>query len=245
MESRNVQNSLLKILQEEKEIKLSGGIYHQTQIKFAYNSNHMEGSRLTEEQTRYIFETNTIGITEEAANIDDIIETVNHFQCFDYLLDCVKEPLTEKIIKRFHSILKSNTSDSRKEWFQVGNYKQRPNIVGDIYTTPPDKVTKEMQQLLSEYLAIETVGLDDIIKFHYCFERIHPFQDGNGRVGRLIMFKECLNHDIVPFIIDDLHKMFYYRGLAEYRNEKGYLTDTCLSAQDKYKEMLDYFEIPH
>lgn len=245
MENKKKHNSLLGILQEERRMKLPGGIYHQTQIKFAYNSNHMEGSRLTEEQTRYIFETNTIGMEKEQVNVDDIFETVNHFQCFDYLLNCAEEPLTEEVIKQFHFILKSNTSDSRKDWFRVGEYKQRPNMVGDTRTTSPSKVAKEIQQLLSGYLARETVDFNDIVEFHYRFERIHPFQDGNGRVGRLIMFKECLKHGIVPFIIDDIHKMFYYRGLAEYQSEKGYLIDTCLSAQDRYKEILDYFEISY
>lgn len=243
MENNRKQNSLLEILREEKEMKLPGGIYHQTQIKFAYNSNHMEGSKLTEEQTRYIFETNIIGMEREQVNVDDIFETVNHFQCFDYLLDCAEELLTEKVIKQFHFILKSSTSDSRKDWFRVGDYKQRPNIVGNARTTSPSKVAKEIQQLLSEYLAREAVDFNDIVEFHYRFERIHPFQDGNGRVGRLIMFKECLKYGIMPFIIDDNHKMFYYRGLAEYQSEKGYLIDTCLSAQDRYKEILDYFEI--
>lgn len=245
MENNRKQNSLLDILREEKEMKLPGGIYHQTQIKFAYNSNHMEGSKLTEEQTRYIFETNIIGMEREQVNVDDIFETVNHFQCFDYLLDCAEELLTEKVIKQFHFILKSSTSDSRKDWFRVGDYKQRPNIVGNARTTSPSKVAKEIQQLLSEYLARETIDFNDIVEFHYRFERIHPFQDGNGRVGRLIMFKECLKCGIVPFIIDDNHKMFYYRGLTEYQREKGYLIDTCLSAQDRYKEMLDYFEISY
>lgn len=237
------KNSLLYVLQEEKEMNLKGGIYHQTQIRFAYNSNHIEGSQLTEEQTRYIYETNTIGISDEPANVDDIIETVNHFRCFDYLLDCAKKPLTEEIIKHFHYILKSNTSDSRKEWFKAGDYKKLPNFVGGKHTTPPEKVEKEIQQQISEYLAKENIKFEDIIEFHYRFEKTHPFQDGNGRVGRLIMFKECLKHDIVPFVVDDTHKMFYYRGLKEYEEEKGYLTDTCLSAQDKYKEWLDYFRI--
>lgn len=237
------KNSLLYILREEKSMQLKGGIYHQTQVKFAYNSNHIEGSRLTEEQTRYIYETNTIGVDSEPANIDDIIETVNHFQCFDYLLKCAEEPLTEDIIKKMHSILKANTSDSRKAWFNIGDYKQRPNIVGDTQTTPPGKVKTEIQKLIGEYSGKEKIDFNDIIEFHYRFEKIHPFQDGNGRVGRLVMFKECLKYDIVPFIIDEFHKLFYYRGLKNYDPEKGYLTDTCLSAQDKYKEMLDYFEI--
>lgn len=235
------QTSLLCRLREEKKIRLKGGIYHQTQVKLGYNSNHMEGSRLTEEQTRYIYETNTIGLEKEPVNIDDIMETVNHFQCFDYILDCAEENLSECIIKKIHSMLKSNTSDSRLEWFNVGEYKQRPNMVGDAKTTPPGKVKKEMQRLLSDYNQKEIVGFEDIVEFHYYFEKIHPFQDGNGRVGRLIMFKECLKHDIIPFIVEERYKLYYYRGLKEFENERGYLMDTCLSAQDMYKEMLQYF----
>lgn len=235
------KTTLLYRLREEKQIKLKGGIYHQTQVKLAYNSNHMEGSKLTEDQTRYIYETNTIGLEKEPANIDDIIETVNHFQCFDYILDCAEEALTETIIKKIHSILKSNTSDSRLEWFCVGDYKQRPNMTGDSKTTTPGKVKKEMQQLLFEYQQKDEISFDDIVEFHYLFEKIHPFQDGNGRVGRLIIFKECLKYNIIPFIIDERCKMCYYRGLKEFENEKGFLTDTCLSAQDAYKELLEYF----
>lgn len=241
MEKEVDKSTLLYRLREEKKIKLKGGIYHQTQIKLSYNSNHMEGSKLTEDQTRYIYETNTIGLEKEPANIDDIIETVNHFQCFDYILDCADDILTESIIKQIHTILKSNTSDSRLEWFNVGDYKQRPNMVGDSKTTPPGKVKKEMQELLFEYNQKEVIDFEDIVKFHYRFERIHPFQDGNGRVGRLIIFKECLKNNIVPFIIDEKHKLYYYRGLKEFETEKGYLTDTCLSAQDAYKEVLEYF----
>lgn len=241
MEQEDDKSTLLYILREEKRIKLKGGIYHQTQVKLAFNSNHMEGSRLTEEQTRYIYETNTIGAEKEPANIDDIMETVNHFQCFDYMLDCAGDVLTEDIIKQFHAILKMNTSDSRLEWFNVGEYKQRPNMVGESKTTPPAKVKKEMQRLLFEYQQKESITFEDIVEFHYCFEKIHPFQDGNGRVGRLIMFKECLKNNIAPFIIDERYKLYYYRGLREFDNEKGYLIDTCLSAQDQYKELLDYF----
>ncbi len=237
--------NLLSRLQEEKSIKLKGGIYHQTQIKLAYNSNHIEGSRLTEEQTRYIYETNTIGVEKTPANIDDIIEAVNHFQCFDYMLDCANDILTEDIIKTMHKILKSNTSDSRLEWFNVGEYKSQPNMVADMTTASPDEVGKEMKKLISEYQKISNVTFKDILNFHVRFERIHPFQDGNGRVGRLIMFKECLKYNIVPFIIDEQHKLFYYRGLREWNNEKGYLTDTCLSAQDNYKALLDYFKIKY
>lgn len=241
MEQEDDKSTLLYILREEKRIKLKGGIYHQTQVKLAFNSNHMEGSRLTEEQTRYIYETNTIGAEKEPANIDDIMETVNHFQCFDYMLDCAGDVLTEDIIKKFHAILKMNTSDSRLEWFNVGEYKQRPNMVGESKTTPPAKVKKEMQRLLFEYQQKESITFEDIVEFHYCFEKIHPFQDGNGRVGRLIMFKECLKNNIAPFIIDERYKLYYYRGLREFDNEKGYLIDTCLSAQNQYKELLDYF----
>ena len=226
---------------DEKQIKLKGGIYHQTQVKLAYNSNHMKGSRLTEDQTRYIYETNTIGIEKEPANIDDIIETVNHFQCFDHILDCAEDVLSESMIKEIHRILKSNTSDSRLEWFNVGDYKQRSNMVGDSKTAPPGRVGKEMKRLLFEYRQKETITFEDIVEFHYNFEKIHPFQNGNGRVGRLIIFKECLKYDIIPFIIDERHKLYYYRGLKEFGNERGYLTDTCLSAQDTYRELLEHF----
>lgn len=242
MKKEGDKTSLLYRLREEKRIRLKGGIYHQTQVKLAYNSNHMEGSRLTEEQTRYIYETNTIGLEKEPVNIDDIIETVNHFECFDYILECADDILSETIIKTIHFILKSNTSDSRLEWFHVGDYKQRANMVGDLKTTPPGRVKKEMQQLLFEYQQKENISFEDIIKFHYQFEKIHPFQDGNGRVGRLIIFKECLKNGITPFIIDESHKLYYYRGLKEFINEQGYLIDTCLSAQDKYVELLKYFE---
>ena len=241
MEKEVDKTILLYRLQEEKQIRLKGGIYHQTQVKLAYNSNHMEGSKLTEDQTRYIYETNTIGLGKEPANIDDIIETVNHFQCFDYILDCAEDMLTENIIKKIHQILKSNTSDSRLEWFNAGDYKQRSNMVGGSKTTPPSRVKKEMQQLLFEYQQKETVTFEDIVEFHYHFEKIHPFQDGNGRVGRLIIFKECLKYNIIPFIVDERHKLYYYRGLKEFENERGYLIDTCLSAQDMYSELLEYF----
>lgn len=241
MEQEVDKTTLLYRLREEKRIRLKGGIYHQTQIKLAYNSNHMEGSRLTEEQTRYIYETNTIGLEKEPVNVDDIIETINHFQCFDYILDCAEDILTENIIKNIHFMLKSNTSDSRLDWFQVGEYKQRSNMVGDSKTVPPGKVQKEMQKLLSAYQQKDSISFEDIVAFHYSFEKIHPFQDGNGRVGRLIMFKECLKYNIIPFIIGERYKLYYYRGLKEFEIEKGYLMDTCLSAQDAYKEMLAYF----
>lgn len=241
MEKEVDKTTLLFRLREEKKIQLKGGIYHQTQVKLAYNSNHMEGSKLTEDQTRYIYETNTIGLEKEPVNIDDIIEAVNHFQCFDYILECAEELLSEDIIKKIHLILKSNTSDSRLAWFNVGDYKKRPNMVGDSKTTPPGKVKKELQKLLFEYQQQENVTFEDIVEFHYHFEKIHPFQDGNGRVGRLIIFKECLKYNIVPFIIDERDKFYYYRGLKESEHERGYLTDTCLSAQDVYKALVDYF----
>ncbi len=234
---------LLKILREEKSTNSKGGIYHQTQIKLAYNTNRIEGSMLSEEQTRYIYETNTIFLEngDITANVDDIIETVNHFSCFDYMLDIADEPLSEEHIKRFHYLLKINTSDSKKSWFKIGDYKLQPNIVGGIETTLPVNVEKEMKNLIEGYLKKKEITLNDIIDFHFQFERIHPFQDGNGRVGRLIIFKECLANGIIPLIIEDSHKFFYYRGLAEYPKVKGYLTDTCLSAQDNYKSIIDYF----
>ena len=237
--------TLPDILQEEKKKKYSGGIYHKTQIELTYNSNHMEGSRLTHEQTRYIFETNTIGVENEVLNVDDVIETANHFRCIDMIIDHAKAPLTEKFIKELHLILKCGTSDSRKDWFAVGNYKKLPNEVGGMDTTLPEDVAGKMKALLAEYNSKNTQTLEDILDFHVKFERIHPFQDGNGRVGRLIMFKECLKYDIVPFIIEDNLKLFYYRGLKEWNREKGYLTDTCLAAQDKYKTYLDYFRIAY
>ena len=236
---------LLDILQNEKANKYSGGIYHKTQIDLTYNSNHMEGSRLTHDQTRYIFETNTIGIEKEVLNVDDVIETANHFRCIDMIIDRAKLSLTEKIIKELHLILKNGTSDSRKDWFAVGNYKKLPNEVGGMETALPEEVANKMKKLLSEYNNKEEKNFEDILDFHVKFERIHPFQDGNGRVGRLIMFKECLKYNIVPFIIEDNLKMFYYRGLKEWDNEKGYLTDTCMTAQDRYKAYLDYFRISY
>ena len=235
--------TLLDILKEQKASKYSGGIYHKTQIELTYNSNHMEGSRLTHDQTRYIFETNTIGVEKEVLNVDDVIETVNHFHCIDIIIDSARAVLTEKFIKDLHFILKNGTSDSRKDWFVVGDYKKLPNEVGGMDTTIPEEVADKMKTLLMEYNAKDAKTFEDILDFHVKFERIHPFQDGNGRIGRLIMFKECLKNNIVPFIVDDNLKMFYYRGLKEWDNEKGYLTDTCLAAQDKYKAYLDYFRI--
>lgn len=237
--------TLLDILKEQKASKYPGGIYHKTQIDLTYNSNHMEGSRLTHDQTRYIFETNTIGIENEIINVDDVIETANHFRCIDMIIDNAKAALTEKFIKELHLTLKNGTADSRKDWFAVGNYKKLPNEVGGMKTTLPEDVPGKMKELLEEYNSKEVKTLNDILEFHVKFEKIHPFQDGNGRVGRLIMFKECLKCNIVPFIIEDNLKLYYYRGLKEWDHENGYLTDTCLAAQDKYKSCLDYFRIKY
>ena len=236
--------TLLDILKEQKASKYSGGIYHKTQIDLTYNSNHIEGSRLTHDQTRYIFETNTIGTEKnEVINVDDVIETANHFRCIDMIIDGAKVALSEKFIKELHFILKTGTSDSGKEWFAVGDYKRRPNEVGGMETALPEETAGKMKNLLAGYNSEDKKTLGDILEFHVRFEKIHPFQDGNGRVGRLIMFKECLKYNIVPFIIEDNLKLFYYRGLKEWNNEKGYLTDTCLTAQDRYKAYLDYFRI--
>ncbi|WP_337408683.1 Fic family protein [Holdemanella sp.] len=237
--------TLLDILKEQKVSKYSGGIYHKTQINLTYNSNHIEGSCLSHDQTRYIFETNTIGLENEVLNVDDILETANHFRCIDMIIDHAKDVLSEKFIKELHFVLKNGTSDSRKEWFVVGDYKKIPNEVGGMNTTLPEEVAQRMKELLKEYNDKKEKTFEDILDFHVKFERIHPFQDGNGRVGRLILFKECLKYNIVPFIIDDHLKMFYYRGLKEWDYEKGYLIDTCLSAQDKYKADLDYFRIAY
>lgn len=233
---------LLDLLLEEKRIQLKGGLYHKTQVSLAYNSNRIEGSRLTEEQTRYIYETNTIlNDGEEPLKVDDILETVNHFRCFDFMLEHADEELTEELIKEFHRMIKDNTSDTKSEWFRIGDYKLRPNEVGGMQTTHPEEVKKKMETLLDEYLHKQEITFEDVIDFHQQFESIHPFQDGNGRVGRIIMFKECLKHDIIPFIIDEQHKLYYYRGLKEYKTEKGYLLDTCRSAQDAYENFIKYF----
>ena len=237
--------NLLEWLKAEKKSSIKGGIYHKIQIELTYNSNHIEGSKLTHDQTRYIFETNTIGIENDTLNVDDIIETSNHFKCIDMIIDSAKYKLTEKFIKELHLTLKSGTSDSRKDWFNIGEYKKIPNEVGGNETASPETVSQEMKGLLSEYNQKDVHNLEEIINFHYNFEAIHPFQDGNGRVGRLIMFKECLKNNIVPFIIDDNMKIFYYRGLSEWKRERGYLIDTCLSAQDKFKAYLQYFKIPY
>ena len=236
---------LLQAMKEQKASRLKGGIYHRTQIDLTYNSNHIEGSRLTHEQTRFIFETNTIGIKDQTVNVDDIMETVNHFRCIDYIIDHVEDRLTEPFIKQLHLLLKMGTSDSRKDWFAVGNYKRLPNEVGGQETTVPEEVHREIKALLSDYNCSHKKTLEDILDFHVCFERIHPFQDGNGRVGRLLMFKECLANDIVPFIITDELKLFYYRGLREWGHTNGYLMDTCLTAQDQYKSLLDYFKVTY
>ena len=237
--------TLLDILREQKASKYSGGIYHKTQIDLTYNSNHIEGNRLTHDQTRYIFETNTIGVENEILNVDDVIETANHFRCIDMIIDNAKSALAEKFIKELHLILKTGTSDSRNDWFAIGDYKKMPIEVGGMETVLPEEVANKMKDLLAEYNQKEEKTFEDILDFHVKFERIHPFQDGNGRVGRLIMFKECLKYNIVPFIIEDDLKLFYYRGLKDWNNEKGFLTDTCLAAQDKYKNYLDYFRIEY
>lgn len=236
---------LLTILKAQKETKTKGGIYHKIQIDLTYNSNHIEGSRLSHDQTRFIFETNTIGITDKAVNVDDIIETTNHFRAIDFIIDETEGKLTEKFIKKLHFILKSGTSQERKGWFNVGEYKKIPNEIGGMETTPPNEVSKEIKALLKDYNSKKSPTFEDIIDFHHRFESIHPFQDGNGRVGRLIMFRECLRLGFVPFIITDELKMFYYNGLRNWPKIKGYLMDTCLSAQDSFKIYLDRFRIPY
>ena len=234
--------NVLEILRGQKEMKLKGNLYHSTQIIFAYNTNHIEGSTLTEEQTRYIYETNSLLSEKETiTNLDDIIETVNHFKIVDYMLDVADEELTEEMIKEFHKMLKEGTSDSRKEWFNVGDYKKLANEAGNMKTSLPKNVQKDMVKLMQWYNSLEKITIEDIIEFHYRFEYIHPFQDGNGRVGRIIIFKECLKNNIIPFIILDKDKLFYYRGLKEYKREKGYLVDTCLNAQDQYTKMIKYY----
>ena len=235
-------NSILQVLREEMEARISGGLYHETQVRLTYNSNRIEGSKLSEDQTRLIFETNTIG-AEEGVPVDDIIETNNHFRAIDFIIAHAEEELTEDFIKELHRILKTATSDSRLSWFRVGDYKAKPNTVGGMPTVLPNHVRVEMQKLMSWYLNIETITFENIVEFHYRFEKIHPFQDGNGRVGRLIAFKECLRNNIIPFIIEDGKKMFYYRGLREWNNERGFLIETCLDGQDTYKALLKYFEI--
>lgn len=237
--------TLLSVLQREKQSRLPGGIYHRVQIDLTYNSNHIEGSRLSREQTRFIFETNTIGIEKQAVNVDDVVETANHFRCIDMVIDDANRALSQAMIKRLHEILKSGTSDSRQDWFAVGEYKKLPNEVGGQETVAPEDVENRMRALLNAYNAKTRKTLRDLLDFHVQFESIHPFQDGNGRVGRLILFKECLKNDIVPFIITDDLKMFYDRGIREWKTEPGYLTDTCLTAQDHFKALMDYFRIPY
>lgn len=240
-----IPKTLLETLKAEKTSKLHGGIYHKIQIDLTYNSNHIEGSRLTHEQTRYIFETNTIGLSESSVKVDDVVETANHFKCIDMVIDSASYSLSETFIKQLHATLKSGTTDSRQDWFAVGDYKKMPNEVGGMETAMPEEVGEQMKKLLTEYNAIKEKSFDDLLNFHYRFERIHPFQDGNGRVGRLILFKECLRNNIVPFIIDDDLKLFYYKGLKEWKNERGFLRDTCLTAQDRFKKYLDYFKVPY
>lgn len=237
--------TLLEVLSAEKKAKLSGGIYHTVQIELTYNSNHIEGSRLTHDQTRYIFDTNTIGVDGGTVKVDDIVETANHFKCVDLIIDNAKKPITEAFIKELHRTLKSGTTDARQDWFVVGDYKKLPNTVGGLYTAQPGEVAEKMKALLFEYNAKKEKTFDDLLDFHYKLECIHPFQDGNGRIGRLLLFKDCLKYNIVPFIIDEELKLFYYRGLKEWTNERGYLRDTCLTAQDRFKKYLDYFEIKH
>ena len=241
------KNYLLERLREEKKHGIKGGIYHKLQIDLTYNSNHMEGSELTHDQTRYIFETRTIGVenANEAVKVDDIIETINHFSMIDRVIDFANYQLSEAFIKELHKILKTGTSDSRLSWFAVGNYKRRANAVGDIETTAPRLVPQEMKKLVDDYNKKDTHTLEEIIEFHVKFERIHPFQEGNGRVGRMIALKECLKNNIVPFIILDSKKMFYYRGLKNWNKERGWLIDTCLDGQDTVKAYLDYFGIQY
>jgi len=241
--SGKIPTDVISRLKMEKEAGINGGLYHKIQIDLTYNSNHIEGSRLTHDQTRYIFETNTIGVEDDAINVDDIVETVNHFRCIDLVIDQANYKLSEAFIKQLHFVLKTGTSDSRKAWFNVGDYKRLENEVGGMPTTLPAKVAGEIKALLKDYNSINKKTLDDIIDFHYKFEKIHPFQDGNGRVGRLIMFKECLRNGITPFIVYDDLKGFYYRGLKEWKHEKGYLRDTILTCQDRFKVHLDYFGI--
>ena len=243
--AEKIANDLLTRLKTEKEAGIPGGIYHKVQIELTYNSNHMEGSRLTHDQTRYSFETNIIGIQDEVVNVDDIVETASHFRCIDQIIELANYPLSEAFIKQLHYILKSGTSDSRKTWFAVGEYKRFENEVGGSATAKPADVPGEMRNLLSRYNLSKQKTLKEIIQFHYEFEKIHPFQDGNGRVGRLIMFKECLRNGITPFIIEDDIKEFYYRGLKEWKNEQGYLMDTCLTAQDRFKVYMDYFGLEY
>ncbi len=237
-------NKILQMLRDEKEIHLPGGLYHELQIRMTYNSNHIEGSKLSEDQTRLIFETNTIDM-RDGIPVDDILETVHHFRAIDYCIDIAEDELTEEIIKKLHYIIKHDTKDSTFSWFAVGDYKKRANVVGGRETSKPSEVSKHMRELLENYNSKESIKIEDIIALHAEFEYIHPFQDGNGRVGRLIVLKECLKNNIIPFIIEDSKKGFYYRGLSEWRNEKGWLIDTCLDGQDTFVRILDMLDIPH
>lgn len=238
------ENAILQLLREEKEAKVSGGLYHELQVRMTYNSNHIEGSKLTEDQTRLIFETNTIDVGD-VVPVDDILETVHHFRAIDYVIDVAEEELSEEIIKHLHYILKHDTKDSQLSWFAAGDYKKRVNVVGGHETAKPKDVSAKMQSLLEEYNAKKPATMDDVIALHAKFEYIHPFQDGNGRVGRLVALKECLHHNIIPFIIEDRKKHFYYRGLSEWRNEKGWLTNTCMDGQDTFIRLLDMLDIQH
>lgn len=242
---REIPGTLLEVLRAEKASGVRGGIYHTLQIELTYNSNHMEGSQLTHDQTRYIFETNTIGLTDGPIRVDDVVETANHFRCIDMVIDSAGRMLSESFLKQLHAVLKNGTSDARRDWFAVGEYKRLPNQVGGRDTTPPEEVKREIGALLAEYNAVRDKDLDALLDFHYRFERIHPFQDGNGRIGRLILFKECLRNGIVPCIIDEELKLFYYRGLQAWPTERGYLRETCLAAQDKCKRYLAYFRVPY
>lgn len=241
--SKKKASPLLAALREQKEARMKGGIYHRVQIDLTYNSNHIEGSRLTKEQTRYIFETSTLGVTTENTSIDDIMETVNHFRCIDYVIDHAADKITETHIKQLHLFLKTNTSDSRKAWFAVGDYKRLANSVGEEETAQPEAVHGQMKSLLADYNAIEKIAFDDLLDFHVRFERIHPFQDGNGHIGRLLLFWQCLQADMVPFIITEDLRLFYYRGIQNWGKINGCLQDTCLTAQDNFKAILDYYNI--
>ena len=241
---KEADNKILQILRDEKEIQLSGGLYHELQVRMTYNSNHMEGSKLSGDQTRLIFETNTITMGD-GIPVDDILETVHHFRAIDYCIDIAEEKLTEEIIKKLHYMLKHDTKDEALPWYAIGDYKKRANVVGGRETSKPSEVARDMRALLERYNAGDNVTVEDIIEFHAEFEYIHPFQDGNGRVGRLIALKECLKNNIIPFIIEDSKKSFYYRGLSEWRREKGWLVDTCLDGQDTFVKLLDMLEIPH
>ena len=237
-------NPLLQTLRDEKSIRMPGGIYHELQVRMTYNSNHIEGSKLSEDQTRLIFETRTVDV-KDGIPVDDIIETVNHFRCIDYVIDTAEQPLTEELILELHRLLKQGTVDFSLPWFAVGEYKKRPNVIGGRETAKPEEVPRRMRSLLNEYSALPSVTIGDIIRFHYDFERIHPFQDGNGRIGRLIALKECLRFSIVPFLIEDTKKAYYYRGLSEWEREKGYLTETCLDGQDTFRRLMDIFGLEH